>query len=290
MAVTQARGIANKAKKHAPILQVVHTLTLAAQTNEFRFGGRLLRLQVGPQRRNFSAHEDMLCMRSKVFKDRFQPARKDVEGECVICHEDLDAAVKTLTYCKTCGNHLHQDCIKQWNNTNSTCPICRAAWVKTPFINTFNLDDTDADGFDIYVQWLYGRNIPTYLADNGDVRVRCRRLVKAHMVGENIGDAAFVEAVRREIIGNSLAETNSISVYTLNLVYRLTAGPCALRSFMIELCVLHHNRGNWFAQAEKLVRAALIDFTARLMKDTEQQNSQQIWNSMVAAGYIEQEV
>jgi hypothetical protein len=289
MTVTQARGAANKAKKHSPILHVSPTFTLATQANVPRFGGRLVCLKVGPQRRKFSAHEDMLCMRSKFFKDWFQTARKDVEGECVICHEDLDAVVKTITYCKSCGNNLHQACMEQWFDTSSTCPTCRAEWVMSDFLGAFNLDDTDADGFDAYVQWLYGRKIPTYVADKGDVQVRCRRLVKAHIVGDSLGDEDFVKVVRHEIVKDSLEGAYTISVDVLNTVYKTTAGPCTLRSFMVCLYVLHGNRGNWIHQVNTLCHAALVDLTTHMLEEAELQSAEDIWTDMRDLGYIEPE-
>jgi hypothetical protein len=290
MTVTQARGIANKAKKHPPILHVARRLTLAAQANVSRFGRRLIRLQVGPQRRSFSAHEDMLCMRSKVFRDRFQTARKDVEGECVLCHEDLDAMGEDLTYCKTCGNNLHQDCMDQWSHTNNTCPTCRAVWVKSPFINTFNLEDTDADGFDVYVQWLYRCAIPTYAADKEDVRFRCRRLVKAHVVGDNLGDEEFVKVVRCEIIKCSLGGTFSLSVTALKWAYSMTDGSCILRRFMTDLYALHGNRGNWLgnSQAAKLSHAIFVDLLKSPVNKTKLQTDEEAWTIMAKGGYIEE--
>jgi hypothetical protein len=86
------------------------------------FGGKLLRLHIGPRNRYFSAHEDLLCARSTYFKNRFQKIRKVVEGDCAICHEALNALTETITYCKTCGNNLHQDCMKQWVDKTNNCP------------------------------------------------------------------------------------------------------------------------------------------------------------------------
>ncbi|KAB2102583.1 hypothetical protein AG0111_0g9091 [Alternaria gaisen] len=286
MTVGQARGTASKAKKHSPILQAIHPLLSSSNTNEFRFGGRLLRLHVGPKRRQFSVHEDMLCKQSTFFKNQFQTVRKDVEGGCIICHEYLDALVQTLTYCKTCGNNLHQDCMKQWSENNNTCPTFRSKWILSDFFDTTSLDDMDADGFDVYVQWLYGCTIPVYEAAKGDHELRCFRLILAHEVGETLGDIEFLQVVRQEIIECSLRMTDKSRHQLMLVAYQKTTRSCALRRLFVDLFALQTNY-----DALKMAETPgciFRNFVQCLMDRMKAQGEQDVWSFMSAAGHIEQ--
>jgi hypothetical protein len=249
-----------------------------------RFGGRFLRLHVGQRKRLFSAHEDLLCARSAYFKNRFQKTRREIEGECVICHEELDAFKQTVTYCKACGNNLHQDCMKQWVEKNNTCPTCRGNWVKTKILEDMTLDELDPDGFDVYVQWLYTRTIPIYEKDIRDGRTI--RLIKAHIVGEALHDTGFQQAVRNEIIDDSLEkEESSMQLDALLFAYKKTDGPCALRRFLIDLYTLLGD-DDWFLTAPRVV---LVDLAKSLLDKVKLQDGEDVWSFMAAAGHIEPE-
>jgi len=285
MTVSQARGTASKAKKHSPILQATHNLPLSSYTNQFRFGGKLLCLYVGPKRRLFSAHQDMLCKQSTFFKNQYQTVRKDIEGECVICHEGLDALVQSLAYCKTCGNNLHLGCMKQWFENNKTCPTCHLKWIPSNFLDTASLDDIDADGFDVYVQWLYGCTIPVYKADKGDDVLRCFRLVLAHNVGETLGDIKFLQVVRQDIVECSLKMTDKARHQLMLVAYQKTTRPCALRRLVVDLFALQSK-----SDALKPVETpgiVLRDLMKCLMDRVEAQSEQDVWSLTSAAGHIE---
>ena len=173
-------------------------------------------------------------MRSTYFKDRFQKERKVIEGQCVICHGDLDTLKKPLTYCKECGNNLHEHCKERWSRTSNTFPTCRTDWDETPLIRSANLDEVNADGYHVYAQWLYGCNIPTFAADKEDVWLRITRLVKSHALGEISNDIEFVQVVRKEIVKCS-QEIGYVVTAAIQKAYEITEGPCALRKFFIEL-------------------------------------------------------
>ncbi|CAN9163875.1 unnamed protein product [Alternaria alternata] len=286
MTIGQARGTASKTKKHSPILQANHPLSLSSNANESRFGGRLLRPHVGPKRRQFSAHEDMLCKQSTFFKNQFQTVRKDIEGECVVCHEDLHALIQILTYCKTCGNNLHQDCMKQWFENNNTCPTCRSEWIMSDFLDTASLDDIDADGFDVYVQWLYGRIIPIYKADKGVGELRCSRLIGAHIVGDFLKDTAFLSTVRKEILKCSFDMTIKSRENLLIAAYRRTERPCELRRFLVELYTLQNETTSFSRKAAP--SEVYVDILACLLEKARAQEDKHVWSSMSASGYIGQ--
>ena len=229
----------------------------------------------------------MLCKRSAFFKNRFQRARKDIEGECVICHEDLDTLTANLTYCKACGNNLHQDCMNIWHDTNSTCPTCRAEWVASEFFESMHLEHVDANGFDVYIQWLYGSGLPTYNADKGDDELRCIRLIDAHIVGDFVKDSSFVQAVRQEIIVYTL-NVSDVSRNNLTVrVYANTNGACALRKCFIDLCIL---KGKDMMSLLHGNPADIVqDLFARLLQRTKARSDKDIWTFMSAAGHIEQD-
>jgi hypothetical protein len=81
--------------------------------------------------------------------------------------------------------------MKQWAEKNNTWPTCPGDWVKTKVLEDLTLDELDPDGFDVYVQWLYTRNIPSYKYDTQEGRICCIRLIKAHVVGESLQDNEF---------------------------------------------------------------------------------------------------
>ena len=51
------------------------------------------------------------------------PIDSNVE-QCMIC---LESTCARKTMC--CGQPMHQPCLRQWTNTNPTCPNCRSAGV-----------------------------------------------------------------------------------------------------------------------------------------------------------------
>ncbi|KAI4644744.1 uncharacterized protein J4E78_009563 [Alternaria triticimaculans] len=308
MAVIHARGATKKAKKHQPILQVTfRAIVLIPQANISSFGGRLLRLRVGPQRRTVSVHEDMLCKRSKVFKDRFQPERKDVEGECVICQEGLDPMVKTLTYCKSCGNNLHEDCMEEWSGTNSTCPMCRAEWVMPPFLNSVDLEDTNANDFDMYVQWLYGHTFPKYATedrddgDDGDEVDHFVRLYGAYFVAADYQDDEFLQAVREEIIHCSLRMTVDSRYAEFAQVLRNSVGPGYAIRFVVDLFTLRYIQKHQLDDTDDdddddddenpmtniKISKRLLRCLLETAKPQSEENDEYVWSVMRACGHIE---
>ncbi len=52
-------------------------------------------------------------------EESFKKMKKE---QCSICLEQHD---KKLSCTTQCGHHFHKDCINQWTNRYSTCPLCR---------------------------------------------------------------------------------------------------------------------------------------------------------------------
>jgi hypothetical protein len=164
--------------------------------------------------------------------------------------------------------------------------MCRAGWIKTTLLKAAKLDELDADGFDVYIQWLYGRSIPTYVVDTQDDRARCIRLIKAHIVGEFLQDVDFQQAVRSEIIEDSL-ENNGMDSAPIVFAYKETSGSCALREFLVDLYALRGDM-EWFKDTA-LPRSVLIDLAQSLLAKIKPPKDYDVWSCMAAAGHIEQE-
>lgn len=45
------------------------------------------------------------------------------KGECCVCMSDFETGDEVISM--PCGHSFHDACIKQWLNTNRTCPVCR---------------------------------------------------------------------------------------------------------------------------------------------------------------------
>lgn len=66
-------------------------------------------------------------------EDQERRHRKELEGEdCPVCFEEMSQAEEAagkLTFCCTCGNNFHHDCINRWQKASSgSCPLCREPW------------------------------------------------------------------------------------------------------------------------------------------------------------------
>mmetsp|Transcript_11221 Transcript_11221/g.32872 ORF Transcript_11221/g.32872 Transcript_11221/m.32872 type:complete len:395 (-) Transcript_11221:84-1268(-) len=54
--------------------------------------------------------------------------------ECPVCFEAMtpdEEARSLLSFCLSCGNNLHRDCIRRWQGASKgkgTCPLCREPW------------------------------------------------------------------------------------------------------------------------------------------------------------------
>ena len=172
--------------------------------------------------------------------------------------------------------------MQQWMEKNKICPMCRAPWVKTPLLQSVNLGELNAEAFDGYVQWLYSHSIPAYEAD-GDTNARCVRLIRAHILSDNLQDTLFQQAVRRELIDEAQHLDSTIIAYA----YKHTSGPCPLRRFLVDLYALQGNN-DWFLD-KSLPRVILTDLVQSLLDKAKLQDGEDVWSFMAAAGHIEEE-
>lgn len=116
--------------------------------------------------RIFHADEDLICHTSELFRGMLQQNRKPVEGDCCICTEELDPNDNHLVFCHDgCGQNFHQKCQEEWADARLSrgappkCAFCRADWSegrKKPFRL---LGPPDHTAVDMYVHWLYTRDI-----------------------------------------------------------------------------------------------------------------------------------
>ncbi|GJE85079.1 hypothetical protein PsYK624_011560 [Phanerochaete sordida] len=51
------------------------------------------------------------------------------DDDCPVCYEEMyGTAESKLSFCETCGNCLHKQCLTQWLLHKPTCPMCRSNW------------------------------------------------------------------------------------------------------------------------------------------------------------------
>jgi hypothetical protein len=212
--------------------------------------------------------------------------RKPISGDCAVCLQELE--MTDTEYCKTCGQNFHVSCIQDWvKKFNNTCPSCRTVWHRIGDLKSSTLDQLDPDGFDVYVQWFYSDRIPQY---NGDADDRVLRLLKAHIVGETLNDAGFINAVRTEIaeIALEARSQTGISYTVIDFTYKHTHEPCRLRSFMCDLYALA-GRPGFLKDVGNVSRLFLIDMVESFMNKSGLDGNPDVWGMLADAGHIELE-
>tara|TARA_R110002003_G_scaffold198_1_gene15440 strand:+ start:4183 stop:5007 length:825 start_codon:yes stop_codon:yes gene_type:complete len=140
-------------------------------------------------------HGNLICAYSAYFKQKLQNNRKPVEGECAICHEDLDPTVDDITFCRAeCGQNVHEDCMNDWKrskNAATTCPMCRKRW-KNQSEGLMTLDeDLDRSAVHLYVDWLYTGELQMEAEFSNDEESGYVGLLKAWTVSEVLDDSKF---------------------------------------------------------------------------------------------------
>ncbi|KAJ4290992.1 hypothetical protein N0V90_010188 [Kalmusia sp. IMI 367209] len=161
-------------------------------------GRRWVDIHFGPTRLPIEVHEDLLCAHSPHFRNLLQSSRKPLDAHCCVCKTSLDASEDNITYCKSCGQNMHNDCIDRWLEKNTRCPLCRAIWSREDKHETVRVEGLDRDGFGIWVKCLYGSELPKLRnesmdADTFDAHII--RLMKASMAANMIQDVDFQDAV-----------------------------------------------------------------------------------------------
>ena len=64
---------------------------------------------------------------------------------CLICQEDINFCHEEISVLN-CGHLFHKKCLKQWLDTNSTCPECKSAVTRNDFVqNIYPSKREDSD-------------------------------------------------------------------------------------------------------------------------------------------------
>lgn len=241
-----------------------------------------MRLLIGRSQKPFCVHQIRLCATSSLFKNKLEAGRKRIEGDCGICLEPLKAHDKILTWCKTCGNNVHQECLEKWAKQDMTCPMCRAPWVPREMFETLTFRDFDPVGFDVYIQWLYTDKIPEYGEDSEG---RCKRLLQAHVLGEAVKDPAFVDAVRCEMVNDSL--TTDVGRTALGYVCKRSNNTSRnLQKFLVHLYAQQLS-GNleWLNNAPRTILIDIAEYFVASSKELK--SGEDIWTRLIKAGFLE---
>ncbi|KAF2122127.1 hypothetical protein BDV96DRAFT_137377 [Lophiotrema nucula] len=224
-------------------------------------GRAFTQLHVGAKETVFSAHADLLCSRSNFFKERLQPSRKTVEGDCAICLVKMDPIKDDITYCTSCGQNFHGKCMTQWlGNNNTTCTTCRAVWVGKPSHSQLKCADLDADSFELYIQWLYNDQL-SICQDEHDANW-IFQLLQAHIAGDTLGDIEFQKAILAELIEHHMTRRSYPGETYVQHVYENTSGPCTLRRFLVDMYVY----GVRELSEDKMPVQFLLDLSKALLK------------------------
>jgi hypothetical protein len=88
----------------------------------------------------------------------------DSIGECGVCYEKLP--LKSNHIFTTCGHLFCVKCLLNWNNTSSTCPLCRENLYDKIISNNINLNDNVSD--DIMFEERHNR-LDRYVYDDIDI-------------------------------------------------------------------------------------------------------------------------
>lgn len=154
---------------------------------------------IGDTSRQYSVHLDLLCKDSGYFREVLQSNRKEIQGVCSICHEDLQPAVEDIIYCRAqCGVNFHLPCMQNWQLQSPKplkCPHCRQKWNNS--MHRQSLPDVDASIFEMYIEWLYHARIRTSPPGEGDC---FGELIQAYEMGILFENQDFCIAILHAIV------------------------------------------------------------------------------------------
>ncbi|KAF2869090.1 hypothetical protein BDV95DRAFT_112029 [Massariosphaeria phaeospora] len=216
------------------------------KSTRVNYGSHIVRLKVGTGDRLLNIHEDLLCANSRFFRQLLQKHRKEIVGECSICHEDLDSEVNNITFCRAkCGQNIHVTCIDRWQASrpnDTTCPMCRVPWKKQE--NVYPVSTTaglDPRAVQLYIRWLYSEGC---LKINDDLEddlcfyddLFNVYLLKALMVAYKLEDDGFKKAVLTAIFDESTEDLGEASVkYVFNDINNYMLQDLVLCLFMTQI-------------------------------------------------------
>lgn len=159
--------------------------------------------------------------------------------------------------------------------------MCRAPWVPREVFETLTLRDFDPVGFDVYVQWLYTDNIPGYEEDSVG---RCKRLLQAHILGEAVNDLAFVNAIRREMVRDSL--TTNVGRTALDCVCRRSSITSrTLQKFLVHLYATQlPSNLEWLNIAPRTILIDIAEYFVAYGKESK--GGEDVWTRLTEAGFL----
>lgn len=211
---------------------------------------------VGAKKRHFQVHEDLLCARSPYFRSFLQAGRRDIDGDCSICLEDLRTDDKDLTYCMQCKMNFHFGCIAEWvkqYGQHPLCPLCRGHWIqRNRIISKFAFPDLNAMDFAKYHEWIYSGTINcNEVIEQQDFAP----LVSAYLFAVKVKDQKFGTAILQamlEIYKDTALypEQDAIALaYNLDTSAYQIAGIHRIQRFLVEtyLAAAH---AHWFEDEE----------------------------------------
>jgi len=82
---------------------------------------------------NRTVIETVAQMNSSQVLTGEEAKQRPLDGDCAICFDDMQQTEK-ISFCRTCGNNLHTDCLNRWKKAKQvqgarvTCVYCRADW------------------------------------------------------------------------------------------------------------------------------------------------------------------
>lgn len=193
-------------------------------------------------------HEDLLCRNAQYFKQTFQTRRREIEGECLICRDDLDPKADDVTFCRSpCGQNYHEKCIERWDVTaenGATCPICRRVWQFKPkeLVDVPEDAHLDHDAVESYVEWLYTKKL-----DFGEDSTRYTtqyelRLLKAWTVADVFKDEGFKNCIVAEFVAWM---DKDVALFGRNSVRYAYEEQCiaSMREFVLDVWLMHNTLG-----------------------------------------------
>ncbi|OAK95111.1 hypothetical protein IQ06DRAFT_232464 [Phaeosphaeriaceae sp. SRC1lsM3a] len=221
----------------------------------------MARLQIGNTKEPFTIHEELICSQSPYFRERLQKGRKPIEGECPICHENMNPTRTDITFCRvSCGANIHSDCLEKWKMQSSflmrstTCPMCRRMWQSERSEQTHTFLALSAKPFHCYYEWSYSRHIPLSTLKSSPNNIEAGwdmdALINAYSLGTRIQDNTFSKAVLQALCEVCQDEDRYPGGGSIALAYASTTDGSPLRKLLVDIYVLRAET-SWFERDDE---------------------------------------
>jgi hypothetical protein len=191
---------------------------------------KTVELSIGLGRKPFTVLEDLICV-SPFFRDSLQPWRREIEGDCMFCHDALEGD-KPLTFCRgPCGNNYHQECVDEWKRHKPQgrvlkCPLDLQPFDRPHGDSALWHPGVEAQAFKVYYHWL--NNQP-------QVRVAgtATHLIKAYCLGELFKEPDFCKVVLKLLLRECVDSVLYPNANDVTYAYGLTCETSPLRKFLV---------------------------------------------------------